>query len=233
MHECYDCDKCKANFKSQEDIYRHANKCELVVGPYMSHNCNHELISKAGLTEHIEDKPSQSVNSYDEPCKNDPNFRFLKAKKCLFKHGQLQDEPWKTVQQRRQRRQAQVPSQQKQFKQMHMQAQHQQPRQIVQPKGVCRNCPGCIFQKHNKCNFTHPESRPTQTHESRGGVSPQSGISSSLRQCKFGNKYDKGVNCGFLHLPLDFLPKQGGRRRKKKKEKKHKKWWCEWGEIWC
>ena len=29
----------------------------------------------------------------------------------------------------------------------------------MQQKGVCRNGPGCIFQKHNKCNFTHPELR--------------------------------------------------------------------------
>ena len=137
-------------------------------------------------------------------------YKSLFVNKCLFKHSKLQDEPWKTVQQRRQRRQAQVPSQQKQFKQTHIQAKHQQPRQSVQPKSVCRNGPGCIFQKHNKCKFSHSES--TKTHGSRGGASPQRGLSSSLRQCKFGLKCDKGVKCGFLHLPSDFLPKQGGRR---------------------
>ena len=83
MHDCYDCDKCKTTFKSQEDIYRHANKCEQIIGPYMCDNCDRELISKAGLTKHIEkclgDKPSQSGNSYDEPCKNGPKCQFLKA----------------------------------------------------------------------------------------------------------------------------------------------------------
>ena len=104
IHESYDCDKCK----SQEDIYRHANRCGQVLGPYMCDNCNRELISKAGLTKHIEkchgDKPSQSGSSYNDPCKIGPNCRFLKAQHLLYKHEQLQDEPWKTVQPRRQRR---------------------------------------------------------------------------------------------------------------------------------
>ena len=40
----------------------------------------------------------------------------------------------------------------------------------------------------------------------------QHGPSDQLRPCKFGSKCNMGVRCGFLHLPSDFLPHQGGRR---------------------
>ena len=214
-HETYDCDKCKTNFKSQEDVYSHANKCDKIIGPFMCDNCNRELISKAGLTKHIEkchgDKPSQSEHG-----KNGPNCRFLKAKRCLFRHDQRQEEPWTLIQQKRQRRQVQAPSQHKKFQQQHRQAKHQQQRQSAQQKSVCRNGPGCIFLKHNRCNFKHienrQEARTTADKQSRSSAPHRSGLQSTLRQCKFGNKCDKGSNCSFLHLPSDFLPKQGGRR---------------------
>ena len=49
-----DCSSCQATFKPQDDVYKHANECHVIIGPHMCHKCNMELVSKAGLNKHIE-----------------------------------------------------------------------------------------------------------------------------------------------------------------------------------
>jgi hypothetical protein len=69
-------------------------------------------------------------------------------------------------------------------------------------KPACTNGPSCQFLKQQRCNFFHSQRDAQQ----------QGGRTNQLKQCKFGPNCDKGRNCGFLHLPTDFLPQKGGRR---------------------
>ena len=92
-HHATDCTKCHAIFKSQDDVYKHANVCSKVLAPLMCEICNCELISKAGLKKHMERcKRDQQPNSSKkhpnqqskEKCTNGPKCRFFKENRCLF-----------------------------------------------------------------------------------------------------------------------------------------------------
>ena len=94
-HHATDCTKCHAIFKSQDDVYKHANVCSKVIAPLMCEKCNCELISKAGLKKHMERcKGDQQPNSSKKPqnqqskekCTNGPKCRFFKENRCLFFH---------------------------------------------------------------------------------------------------------------------------------------------------
>ena len=230
QHNMFDCNKCNTLFNSQADVYKHANKCSEILGPYMCDKCNRELISKLGLKKHMERcQGDANEQKKKEPCNNGPDCRFLKENRCNFEHKQAQEKPWKKIQHKRQgRKQPQSNSkkpqerhyqQSKQQPRQHQQVKHHQsssfPKSHEQAKHVCRNGPQCIYLKHNRCNYFHEE--PRQRRQSPGNHTKvvdqqQDGSSSPLRPCKFGNRCNQGVDCSFLHLPKDFLPQPGGRR---------------------
>ena len=98
-HHAVDCTRCHETFKSQDDIYKHANVCSEIIEPLMCEKCNRELISKAGLKKHMErckgdERPSTGPASSNkskqqqskEKCTNGPKCRFLKENRCLFGH---------------------------------------------------------------------------------------------------------------------------------------------------
>ena len=126
--------------------------------------------------------------------------------------------PWKTVQTRRQKQKSnQQKSPRKQQHSNQQQTSHLQKKQF-QRKPACDNGPSCKFLKEDRCNFFHKEINhqgKQHGHETRSGAQQLGGWIRSLKQCKFGRSCDKGRDCGFLHLPKDFLPPQSGRRNKK------------------
>jgi hypothetical protein len=202
----------------------------------MCYKCNRELITKAGLEKHMErcqgTEKTGSANKQKEACKNGQHCKYLKENRCSYLHEEHNTQPWKKVQSRRQGRKLQHHQEERQGPPRRQQVQQELPRRPQfrqQQQEACRNGTRCSYHKENRCNFFHPSSRSqfkesTQgrrkeagrdiTHKQQAGVSDQhiDGMSSRLRPCKFGNKCDKGVNCGFLHLPSDFLPNLGGRR---------------------
>ena len=130
-----DCSKCQERFKTQEDVYKHANKCTEIIDPLMCDKCNRELISRAGLEKHrkrCQGEQDKSMNRpfnkevSTEPCANGPDCRFLRQNRCLYNHEEPNDQPWERVQPRRQGRK------QNQAKQQHHPRQQHQPRQQQQ-----------------------------------------------------------------------------------------------------
>ena len=147
----------------------------------MCEKCNIELVSRAGLKGHTEkcQKKSYSTNeALNEKCANGPDCRYFKEDRCHYQHDEPNDQPWERVQHRRQGRQKnqkrqpqarqhsprqqpprhlpsrqQSPREQSPRQQSHRQ---QSPRQQLQE---CRNGPGCIYWKHDRCNFAHSGSR--------------------------------------------------------------------------
>ena len=129
-------------------------------------------------------------------CTNGQDCKFLKENRCSFSH---EKEAWKVVESRR----------------------HKQKNKSIgnshEIKDACRNGPSCWFFKNRKCKFSH-ENHPHNHKRQDSSKKPKSngqekgGPLNQLKQCKYGNKCDKGILCGFLHLPTDFLPPQGGRR---------------------
>ena len=157
----FDCTKCKVTFKSQSDYFEHANNCSQVIEPLICENCNIELVSKAGLKKHVEKcqakvtKSSSKRAESEEPCTNGPECRFLKQNRCLYYHDEPNEEPWQRAQPRRHDRHSR---QQVQSKQQQVQPRQQPPRHRVQSSQQdkkCKNGPGCIYWKHDKCNFLH------------------------------------------------------------------------------
>ena len=221
-HECVDCTKCNVIFKSQEDYYKHANNCSEICDPNMCEYCNMELVSKAGLIKHMEKcKKKQKVGRAKDKCTNGPKCKYHKENRCSFEHDTEGEQPWKVVKHRVNgkpqnihHKQQHSSNQQNQNKQ-HIPKHQQKTGRYDQAKDECRNGPSCIFLKHNKCRFSHKETRQDRSstsQQTRGGAPKQGGPTNLLRPCKFGNKCNQGVNCTFLHLPTDFLPQQGGRR---------------------
>ena len=104
-HHATDCSKYHATFKSQEDVYKHANDCSEVVGPFLCDMCNRELISSSGLKKHMDrckgyEMPAKKSK---EECWNGAECKFLKYNRCSYSHPEkpTSEEPWKTVQGRR------------------------------------------------------------------------------------------------------------------------------------
>ena len=261
MEQLTDCPKCQATFKSKEDVYNHANKCTELIDPIMCDGCNYELISKAGLEKHRKRcQGGQAKEDYNEACTNGPNCRFLRQNRCLYNHEETNDQPWEKVQHRRQgRKQTQAVQQQVQSRQQlprqqvqsrqplprqqQVQSRQQLPRQEVQSRQQlprqkdmeCRNGSGCIYWKHDRCNFLHlgPRPQPRQgvdsrqprryvdsrqqrqsldSRQSRQGLDSRQD-SSQAKPCKFRSRCDQILSCGFFHLAKDFLSTQGGRRK--------------------
>ena len=168
-----DCTKCHETFKTQDDVYNHANNCSRVIEPLMCEICNIELVSRAGLKRHTEKcqkKSSEDKEDFNEACTNGPDCRYLKENRCHYKHDKTNDQPWERVQHRRQGREHNKQQKRKQspWRQSPRQQspRQQSPRQqpprrqpFRQQLQECQNGPGCIYWKHDRCNFSHPGSR--------------------------------------------------------------------------
>ena len=129
----------------------------------------------------------------------------------------------------------QIPRQQlprQQYPRQQLPRQHL-PRQQLQE---CRNGPGCIFWKHDRCNFSHSGARQQirqgvdsrqhgqgldsrqngrglDSRQNRQGLDSrrQDEDASQAKPCKFGARCDRILSCGSLHLAKDFLSVQGQR----------------------
>ena len=167
----------------------------------------------------------EEIITIQEACKNGSKCRYHRENRCNFSHEESSQEKWEKVHPRRPRqfksnnnkvRQDPRPrSVQRQEPRQHMKESRQEVREPRQKdresKQDCRNGKSCIYHKYNKCNFLHEQ--PSKAPQKRlGDDGMHRGPSDQLKQCKFGHKCDKGVRCGFLHLPSDFLPQQGRRR---------------------
>ena len=194
--------KDKQNFKKHKA--EHQRELDVITFEHVCKECSLSLGSRDDYLGHLlekhrpkktTEKHNQSPKSKElEECENGPSCKWLKLNKCKFEHN---EQAWKTVHHKIQKQQS---------KQKNTNVQYQQP---------CRNGPSCKFWKQDRCNFFHKEKKHQGNHqkqEDRSGAQEQGGERSGLKKCKFGRRCDKGRDCGFLHLPSDFLPLSSGRR---------------------
>ena len=212
---CSEVSKSKQSFK--EHKAKHQKELDIIINHtstdrYLCKECNISFGIRDDYLQHLLDKHRNRKNhggksnpkdsyEYDE-CKNGPSCKWLKYNRCNFEHPQ---EPWKTVQSRKKTqnpRQQQQPKERQQQPRQNQQQRRQQ-HQVDNKIPTCTNGPSCYYFKQQRCNFYH-SAKPNQR-----GALKLSGQTNQLRQCKFGSNCD---NCGFLHLPTDFLPMKGGRR---------------------
>ena len=202
------CLMCSDTFKDKQSLKKHKaeHQKELDVITFehyckecsLSYGCRDDYLEHL-LQEHRPAKEKPSENKKLEACKNGQRCKYLKEDRCNFSHTK---EAWKTVEPRRQR---QKPKSQE---------------NSMKIQDACRNGPNCWFFKNKKCIFSHAQpSQGHRRHETRqrameqwNNGQEQGGHSTQLKQCKYGNKSDKVMTCGFLHLPTDFLPLQGRRK---------------------
>ena len=214
----YKCLMCAEVFKDKktfsEHKAKHQSELDVITFNHVCKNCNLSFGTNDDYLEHLLQKhrPQQTKAKNTEledvqeieKCTNGPKCKYLKENRCNFGHNQ---QPWKTVQPRKQH-----------IKKIHNQTNSVQQKETRhQQLDACRNCPSCKYYKDKRCNFFHKQSNQRDTrqnmrHQSKDN-SPQGDVlSRPLRQCKYGNKCDKGMTCTFLHLPKDFFNQKGGKR---------------------
>ena len=205
-HHASDCPKCKVTFKSQDDIYRHANVCSEVIEPLMCEKCNRELISKAGLEKHKErcngfempastHKPKQKQS--DEKCTNGPKCRFLKEKRCLFSHKEHNNKH--SENDHRRKPEWSCPACKEKFtsqqeKHSHKCRQHDAQTVHERRKNTeCNRGPSCYRLAQGSCWFKHSSVQKT---------SPQ-GVQRSALWCKWQDMCSN-KSCIFRHFEQNF-----------------------------
>ena len=196
--------------------------------------CEHTVESEAELTKHYEEKhitkkhnkTKYSQQDAQTKCRNGPNCRYLKDNRCNYQH----DEP-KRNQQRREPSSKHQSGEEKRREQPWQAVQprrhHKESRQGTQLPGriggaqnlnACRNGPSCKFLRDNRCSFYHSQAREQGRQPLKEARWPRSGGQQryaplgNLRQCKWGDRCDKGRNCDYLHLASDFFPLHSGRK---------------------
>ena len=215
----------KETFKQHK--IKHQKELDVVTFEHVCKECNISFGCREYQIQHLLDKhrprnyvPKSVHDTHPEECKNGKSCKWLKNGRCRYEDN---EQPWKTVQPRRPRQLVtqqslkKQPSQHQKQEVMQQGKKHQQIRQQQQvrqqqsrqspEKQECLNGTTCKYFKEDRCNFYHKHHN-NQPNSARH----QSGGPTQLRQCKFGARCDKGRNCGFLHLPKDFLPLQGGRQ---------------------
>ena len=214
----------KETFKQHK--IKHQKELDVVTFEHVCKECNLSFGCSDDQLEHLlaKHRPKTYIGHNSgrdietEECRNGPSCKWLNDGHCNFQH---KEQPWKKVQRRKQKQpilqqsQKQQPMQQQKGK--HHVRQQQQIKQhnprLEHEKPACSNGPACKFLKENRCNFYHKQARHQgQHHRQPIGARQQSAESIQLRQCKFGSRCNQGRECGFLHLPTDFLPQQSGRR---------------------
>ena len=233
----FKCQECgdKYTRKATLDIHittKHPKQMKCIV-------CEYKALNETEITKHYEEVHLSSIQSTAESsdaqvdiCRNGLTCHYLKQNRCNFRHVERTEQPWERVQPRRWRqtreqsqgrpaqlRQVPRPEARQEDRQQQPRRQERRQDQLSQgsrrldkrqvPTTMCRNGKSCIYHKYNKCNFIHENLRQGRQE---GHCERQRGNVDQLRPCKFGPKCDKGVRCGFLHLPSDFLSLQGGMR---------------------
>ena len=208
------CLMCPETFKDKQNFKKHKaehqRELDVITFEHVCKECSLSFGSREDYLEHLLEKhrpksyrptekksePKQSKKF--EECDNGPSCKWFKMNKCKFEHN---EQAWKTVHHK------------KQSKQKNASAQPQQTK--TKYKEPCRNGLTCKFKKQDRCNFFHKETKHQEKHQNqdyRSDGQEHDGERSELRKCKFGRRCDKGRDCGFLHLPKDFLPLTSGRR---------------------
>ena len=220
-HHATDCTKCHAIFKSQDDMYKHANVCSEIIAPLLCEKCNRELISKAGLEKHMErckgeeqptsnKKPKQQQSK--EKCTNGQKCRFLKENRCLFVHKEhkqskhVEKEP---------RRNLEISCQtcSKTFsnhREKHSHRCEQHDNESVQERRKntdCKRGPSCFRLAEGSCWFRHSPvpKRPGQQGQ-RSATSKDKDL-----WCRFQDKCTTR-NCTYKHFELGFQQRNQHRR---------------------
>ena len=226
----FKCLMCAAVLNSKESFkqhkVKHQKELDVVTFEHVCKECNISFGCREDQLQHLLDKHrpknyKKHNSGHDmniEECRNGPSCKWLKEGHCNFEH---KEQPWKKVQHRRQRQATLQQSQKQQPRQQQQGKQHDRQQQQIrqtyprqeQKKPACSNGPACKFLKENRCNFYHKQARHQMQHQRQSsGAWQQNAGSIQLRQCKFGSRCDKGRECGFLHLPTDFLQPHSGRR---------------------
>ena len=215
-HHATDCAKCHAIFKSQDDLYKHANKCSEIIAPLMCEKCNRELISKAGLVKHMErckgeerptsiQKPKQQQSK--ENCTNGLKCRFLKENRCLFVHKEQQHkgkEPMRKLD-------LSCQNCKKRFsnnKEKHTQSCGQHEQETVQERRKntdCKRGPSCFRLAEGSCWFRH------SSVQNRPGQQGQKSAESKGLWCRFQDQCTTR-NCTYKHFEMGFQTKNPPRR---------------------
>ena len=230
-HHAVDCPKCHITFKSEEDIYKHANVCSEVLDPIICEKCNCELITKAGLEKHVkrckgENRPGFTKTKQQqskEKCTNGPMCRFLKENRCLFvhneqnrKHSGRSQEPWQTVQRRRPKQVLHCNNCEEKFnsreeKQRHK-CQHAGARRqdrlepSTRRKDIeCFRGPNCFRLANDTCWFKHSLVQSSSSH--RG----QEKASNTTLWCKYQDKCTNS-SCSYKHFGQGFQKTQSRKR---------------------
>ena len=220
------CSKCRTTFKSQDDIYAHANKCSEVIEPLICEKCNRELISKDGLKKHMgrckgDEGPAKKGQ---EKCWNGAQCKFHKQNRCSYFHPEKprSEESWRTVQRSRpkQPRPAQVLDcnkcketfRSREEKQNHM-CQYGEARKrghtetSSRRKDIeCSRGPNCFRLANGTCWFKHTSVRNSLPH--RG----QEKSSNTDLWCKYQDKCTNN-RCTYRHFEQGFQKTQFRKRQ--------------------
>ena len=193
----FDCPECGQVFNSPVHVKSHydsVHKWEDVQARevckwWRKGNCNNKKCKYAHVGhQNKNSSESQSTSRTRVPaCRNGQNCDWMKKGRCSYFHINVGiQKPWSTVDRR-------------------------------QENGVQAREPNSFPRKRDDAR-QHSKQHNRQQHRQGGGKQPrldgqhQHEQSRQLKQCKFGDRCDKGMNCGFLHLAKDFLPLQSGRR---------------------
>ena len=225
-HHAADCLKCHTTFKSQDDVYKHANVCTKVIEPFICNKCNRELISKTGLNKHMErcKREERDATKAQVECWNGTQCKFFRYNKCSYFHPQKSrsEEPWQTVDRRRPK---QSHSDQawacnkcnEKFtnwgeKRTHK-CQHEQNNRKntiaanTNKKDIeCFRGPNCFRLANNTCWFKHTSVQKTSPH---GG---HKASSNTTFWCKFQDKCTRS-SCTYKHFDPGFQKTQSRRNQ--------------------
>ena len=225
-HHGVDCSKCHTTFKSQDEVYAHANKCSEVLEPLLCDKCNRELISKAGLKKHMDrcNGDERPAKKNQEECWNGAQCKFRKQNRCSYFHSEQprSEEPWQTAQRRRpkQPRPAQVlncNNCKKKFTSREEKQNHkcnhveERRRDHIQPttrrKDIeCSRGPNCFRLANGTCWFKHTSVRNSSPHMG------QEKSSNSTLWCRYQDKCTRS-SCEYRHFEQGFQKTQFRKRQ--------------------
>ena len=222
--QCTSCEQTFNNKKSMEDHVSQHHKEKHQGNELSCIVCKYKTKTEAEMTKHYEtkhiEKPESNKrttsvkNNSEIKCKNGHSCKYNKDDRCNFFHEKPSEQPWQKVESKRQRTQQKVQSK-SQIQRPQGAGWQDNSRDGDHEKRECTNGPDCKYLRENRCSFSHKKVRSQRQERrsvSRGGAHNQSGFPGQLKPCKFGARCDKGMFCGFLHLPKDFLPAQGRMR---------------------
>ena len=211
---------CHKTFKSQDDVYKHANMCHEIIEPLMCDKCNQELISKAGLKKHMErykgdvderlassHKPKQQQSK--DKCTNGPKCRFLKEKRCLFVHKE-QNKKHSDNEHRRNPEWSCYNCKEKfssrQEKHSHKCQQHDAPSVEERRKNTeCKRGQSCFRLAQGSCWFKH------SSVQNRKGQQGHRSAGSNGLWCRYQDQCTT-KDCSFKHFEQGFPTRKQTRR---------------------